>query len=157
MDLNGLIKISKAKKEYLNEMLLLTEEQGKIIELEDIDQLNRLIEEKQNRINEINSLDEQFQDSFSKIKTQLGVKDIGELLESRGEELRDLKEETAEILSIVKDIKILEKQNSLMLERQKKEVSKKLKEVKNNKAALNKYAKSKPIAAPNPAFFDQKK
>lgn len=155
--LSTLIEISRAKKECLREMLMITEEQGKIIELQDIEQLNKLIDEKQKRIDEINSMDDRFEDLFSTMKTQLGLKDVGELLTAGNEGLKELKGEISEIKTIVEDIKLRETQNFLMLNQKKKEVSKKLKDVKNNKAALNKYANSKPSTSPKPAFFDKKK
>lgn len=157
-NLRDLINISKTKKDYLNEMLLITQEQQRVIEQGEMDQLNKLIDEKQNRIDAINSIDEQFQDGFSKLKNELNINDISELIGTGYDaEVKELRNEVSEIMTVIEDIRKVEKENSLKLSEQKKEVTKKLQEIKRNRLATNKYFNTKFSVPPNPAFFDKKK
>ena len=155
--LNDLIKISKEKKDNLSEMLLLTKEQEDAIERQDMEQLNRLIDEKQKRIELINSLDDQFEDYFTKIKSEFNINSIDELTDIPKVGMKGLKEEVAEIMSAISCIKVLERGNSLKLNEKKKEVSKKLQELNRNKLSASKYYSSRPVISPNPAFIDKKK
>ncbi len=157
-NLRAMINISKTKKDYLNEMLLITKEQQRVIEQNEMDQLNKLIDEKQSRIDAINSIDEQFQDNFSKLKKEFNINDIGDLIGTVcDEEMRELKKEISEIMAVIEDIKKVEKENSLKLSGQKKEIAQKLQEIKRNRLAANKYFNTKFSVPPNPAFFDKKK
>ncbi len=158
--LDCMIGASKTKKQYLREMLELTREQGNIIEQQDVEGLSRLIDEKQTRIDEINTLDDVFEESFMRIKQELKVNDIKELLEIESNyqsHMVLLKKEVSEIITLIEDLKNLEKENSEKLSRQKDDVSRKLKEVRSNKLAANRYFNSRRSVTPNPTFFDTKK
>ena len=155
--INRLIKLSQEKKNLLNEMLLITQEQKTIIVEQAIDQLNNLIDEKQNRINSINSLDDQFEQIFSNMKTELKINDIGELLVLKNPEAIELKKTISDIMTLINHIKNVEMENALKLNQQKKEIGKKLQDLKKNRLAVNKFYNSKSYLPPNPTFIDKKK
>lgn len=149
-DNQKLIDISVKKKELLEEMLQLTQEQQNIIEKKEIEQLGLIIEEKQKRINSIDLLDEEFEKIYEDIKAESGKDNI-----IQDEAFTILGKEISEIMQIIEDIKVLEKNNSLKLNRQKDEVAKKLEEINKGKRAIDNY-NLKPLP-PKPVFFDKKK
>ncbi len=158
--LDCMIGASRTKKQYLREMLELTREQGNIIEQKDVEGLSRLIDEKQTRIDEINSLDDVFEESLMRVKQELKVNDLKELLARESNyqsHMVLLKKEVSEIMILIEDLKKLEKENSEKLTHQKGEVTKKLKEARNNKLAANRFFNSRRSVTPNPTFFDTKK
>lgn len=154
--INRLIKISRDKKKYLDEMFILTQEQQKIIEAEDMERLNDLIDRKQAAIEAINSLDEEFQKEFKEVKAKYNINNIGELITNEDANFEELKEEISEIMASIENIKAIEKENSLALSEKKKEMADKIKELNRKKMASGKYM-NESVIPPNPAFIDKKK
>jgi hypothetical protein len=143
------------KRALLAEMLELTREQTPAIEEGSLDKLQKLIEEKQKRIDGIDRLDAEFTAHMEKLKATAGVKDLSELDAARFPGARELKHATAEIMSIVEEISSVEKINSAKSKELLEKLGAQVRRLNQAKKLSNAY--NKPDAAGAPSFFMDKK
>lgn len=144
------------KKELLAGMLELTREQTGAIDEKSLDRLQKLIEEKQKRIDEIDRLDEEFTACMDKLKIEAGVKDLGELEASRYPGARELKRLTAEVISLVEQISGIEKVNSAKSKELLEEIGAHIRRFSQAKKLSNAYNQQDVSGAPS-LFLDKKK
>ncbi|MGE5328836.1 MAG: flagellar export chaperone FlgN [Deltaproteobacteria bacterium] len=154
--INELLKITREKKIYLMKMLDYTKKQTDVINNEDLAILDELINEKQKIIDTINVLDTDFEIAFGKIKDQMQVKNLSDVMKSKNEKLDELKKEIQDVVEYIKEIRNQEKLNFNKLSEKKEEIAKKMKGITEGKVASKKYS-GEPMVPPNPAFFDKKK
>ncbi len=100
------------KKALLQDMLSLTEAQTPAITSDSLDTLQKLISEKQQKIDAIDKLDGEFGVYFERLKTTLNIKKLEDMDASMFPVAGRLKEGTAEILELVGRISKIEKQNN---------------------------------------------
>ena len=105
--------IDKLKKKHvlLRSILSLTQAQSSQINEDSIEELQKLIDEKQHVIDDINKLDEEFSVYFSRLKTTLKINSLDELNAAGVEGTRHLKEITAGIINLITEISEIEKAN----------------------------------------------
>lgn len=106
-----LIEISKRKKEYLSEILLLTTKQVSALEEAELDVLQSLLADKQKKIDEINRGDEDFSMCFTGLKRVLGIKNLDDPKVVQIEGIGELKKLTSQIMGLLGEIGEKEKQN----------------------------------------------
>jgi hypothetical protein len=143
------------KKSLLAEMLELTREQTDAIEERSLDRLQKLIEEKQKKIDEIDRLDAEFTTHLEKLKTAAGVKNLGELDASRFPGAGELKRATDGVISLVEEISSVEKVNAAKSMELFEELGAQVKKINQAKKLSNAY--NKPDAAGAPSYFIDKK
>ncbi len=100
------------KKVLLQDMLSMTEAQTPAITSDSLDALQKLISEKQQKIDAIDKLDEEFRVYFERLKTTLNIRKLEELDASSFPAAAKLKENTAEILELIGRISKTEKNNN---------------------------------------------
>jgi len=154
--INELVEISTRKKTFLEKIALATKIQFEAIEKNDLNELDKLIDEKQKYIDEINILDNDFELIFEKIKDISGLSKLGDVLKSNDDLFIGLKTKIADILKVIEEIKNIENINSKKLSEQKNEIGKKMRELSKGKLAQKSYL-GEPMVPPNPAFIDKKK
>ena len=71
-----LVEVSREKQIKLEELLFLTNAQSKAIEEEGIENIEKLLNDKQKKIEEINKNDEEFYVYYEKIKEMIRIKNI---------------------------------------------------------------------------------
>lgn len=71
-----LVEVSREKQIKLEELLFLTNAQSKAIEEEGIENIEKLLNDKQKKIEEINKNDEEFYVYYEKIKEMYSIKNI---------------------------------------------------------------------------------
>ena len=69
-----LVEVSREKQIKLEELLFLTNAQSKAIEEEGIENIEKLLNDKQKKIEEINKNDEEFYVYYEKIKEMYSIK-----------------------------------------------------------------------------------
>jgi len=144
------------KKALLAEMLELTRDQTDAINEKSLDKLQKLIEEKQKRIDEIDKLDEDFAACKDRLKAAAGVKELSELDASRFPGARELKQATAEVISIVEEISGVEKVNSAKSKELLEELGAQVRRMNQAKKLNNAYNRQDAGGAPS-FFLDKKK
>lgn len=143
------------KKMLLAEMLELTRNQTPAIEEGSLDKLQKLIEEKQSRIDEIDRLDTEFKTCMEKLKAAAGVKDLGELEAARFPGAEGLKQATAEVMTLLGEISSVEKVNNAKSKELLEKLGSQIKRLNQAKKLSNAY--NKPDAAGPSSFFVDKK
>lgn len=147
-------EILEKKKALLQDMLSLTEAQNDAIASESLDALQKLVSEKQHKIDAIDKLDEDFGVYFERLKDTLRVKKLGDIDVTAFPEARKLKDTTSEILGLVEGISKIEKQNSEKSRKLLDTISSKIKQVSQGKKINNAY---NPAPQRTSSFFLDKK
>lgn len=155
-----LVEILQKKKDILLDILDLTRKQTEAITEDGLDALNKLIDGKQKKIDEIDKLDEEFGVYFQRLKSTMGISRLDQLDASKlnaavAEKAKSLKSLTAEILDVIKSISELEEINSGKSQELLGEFSKQIRSINQGKKANNAY-KPAPYSAPS-YFVDKKK
>ncbi len=143
------------KHRLLEEILELTRRQADSIIEDSIDNLGKLIDDKQIRIDAINKLDEDFNVYFQRLKRELKVNSLDELGKAGIKGAPELKAATAGILKLVGEISSMEKSNS-------DNARKLLKNLGDEVRKINQGKKVSSVYTPPPAnipsyYFDKKK
>lgn len=150
-----LIDLLKKKHVLLRSILSLTQAQVSQINEESIDKLQKLIDEKQHVIDDINSLDDEFNVYFTRLKSTLKINSLDELNAEELEGAKVLKEVTAGIISLIKEISELEKTNNEKSKELLGTLSGEIKKLNQGKKVNTGYV-SKPFNSAS-YFIDKKK
>ncbi len=111
-----LLRVASEKEAMLEKLLQLTIAQKNLIQSEDIDKLNKAVEEKQQYIQKINNLDVSFISFYQKLKHKLNIYDLEEVDLKQYPSLKDLKFSVQSIISLLRKIDEIDKMNRKNLE-----------------------------------------
>lgn len=150
-----MILISIKKLELMRNILDVTKRQSQFIELGKIDTVNKQIKLKDKYISEVNKLDIKFFSLYSKLKLNLNIDSIEKIDVEKYPQVKKLKEVVAEILKIMQEIKEIDDDNISRLNKDKNNLSNKLKGIRQGKKATNAYGAYKNQV--KSVFFDRKK
>ena len=92
--------LCKKKYTLLKDILELTQKQTQLVSKQDFEELNKIIDIKQERIDEINRLDENFSRELQELKAVFGVERLDDVGKARAEGVKGLRE----LQSAIKDI-----------------------------------------------------
>jgi len=137
----------------LNKIFDITKKQTDVINNYNVDELNKLIDQKQVLINEINELDKVFEDKFAKIKKLLGVDSLEQSTDNL-QEFKVIQVFITEIKDVVKRIMELEMHNSFIAEQYQKQIKESMQNSKKDIRALNGYNSNNVQSS---VFIDKKK
>lgn len=151
---NDMTEILKEKEALLQDILQITESQNSSITEEGLDELHRLIDEKQEKIEKIDKLDERFKEIFKDLKENLSVNSIEEIAPSRLPGVQELKKKTADVMALIKKICNLEKVNNAKGQELLLQLSNEIKKINQVKKVNNAYA---PKPSDSMSFFIDKK
>ena len=110
--IDRLTEILHKKQGFLQDILDLTESQAAAIDEESLEMLQKLIEDKQAKIDAIDKLDEEFNVYFQRLKSTLKINSLAELDAAGSPKAAQLNEATAGILKLIVGIGDIEKVNS---------------------------------------------
>jgi hypothetical protein len=148
-------EILRKKELLLKDMLYLTESQTDAIQSEALDTLRKLIDKKQQKIDAINKLDDEFNIYFERLKAASNVKKLEDLDASKFIGAKGLKEATAGILAVAGRISETEKLNSQKSAELKKKLGEQISRINQSKKVNNAY---NPESYNTPSYFlDRKK
>lgn len=137
--IDKLISLSKEKNQLINEIYGFTKAQKQEIEKEDINNLNKILDEKDKLIKKINKIDIEFLNIFSQIKKEEGVENIYDLDVNKYPNLKDLKNIVTEISSTLMAISLLDEENNKNMKKRLEQVKLELKRVKEGQRAYKGY------------------
>lgn len=152
-NIDRLIDLAKEKYELINKMQGLTEKQKVEIEKENMEELNRILDDKDKLIRKINRVDVDFLNIFSQIKKSEGIKDIDELDKEKYSNLKELKEIVTRISSTLMAIFLLDKKNQEKMKESIETTKQELKRIRHGQRAYKGY--NKPIGGS--ILIDEKK
>lgn len=152
---NQLIALSQKKLEMLKNIQALSEKQNKAFQDKALDDVEKILNKKDDVIAYIQKLDDAFLAASENIKEQQGIESLTALSET-GLEGRDvLKSLIEEITGVVETIIRLEQEGYSSAAVFKNEVGEKIKDVNTGKKVTTAYS-IKPTTSPS-YFFDKKK
>lgn len=152
-NINRMIDLSMRKKQYLMELLDLTQKQGTIIEEEKLDELDKILKEKDKVMEKVDELDSQFLSIFNQIKDEEKIDDFEKLPVEKYENVKELKAVIGEINNILNSLSILDKNNIAKMKAKVEETQAQLKNIRMAKKANKGYG----LGDIGSVFLDEKK
>lgn len=149
------IEASNKKYSCLQQLIVLTRAQTEVISEESMDGLEKLIGEKQVRIDEINKVDEDFGMYVDLLKQKLGVSRLDEIENSSLKGLKELKQITGQIMELLNEINILEKNNNKKAKDLLDDLGAQIRQIREGKKLNNLYNTGSGTIPP--AYFVDKK
>lgn len=147
--------ISQRKLTLLNEILLFARSQNEVIKGKRFEEMDLLIKEKQQRIDAVDKLDEQFAEYSSRLKEMLSVKSLEELPRFGFPGTKELKEVIENIFQKLNDIKVTDDENISLVKEEMTDIRKRLNSTSNNKRIQGAYNSS--VNSITSHYFDEKK
>lgn len=148
-----MIELSKMKKKYLTEVLQSTKNQRKFIENDDMDGLNKVMENKDMLMKKVDLLDIDFLSTYNQIKEMENVDSLEKINPIKYKNLGELQEVIGNINIILSNISLIDKENTRIMKDSLEEIKSGLKQVKEVKKAYKGY-NYEPIAS---ILLDEKK
>jgi len=153
--LSRLNEILIKKQALLREILDLTRQQKEALASDSLDELEILIAKKQTKMDAVDKLDEQFVVYLEGLKRSLGIKTLDELPAWRIPGATELKENTAAILDVLREIKALDDENTASVKSKMAVLKDKIKQSNDFRKVSAAYLQpGHNLASP---YFDQKK
>lgn len=153
--IDRLLETSNKKYKLLQDMLVLTKAQSMTITEEGLEGLERVVDEKQAKIEDINKIDEEFNVYFQRLKHVLKIKSLDELQDPQTKGVKELKQVIGQIMGLLNEIYEIENQNNIkakkLLDNFANEINK-----TNQGKKINSTYRADPIRQPS-YFIDKKK
>jgi hypothetical protein len=151
-----LYELSVKKLEGLRQILKFTNEQRNVITEDNIEELQRIIDLKQQEMDAIDELDQAFEVYYSRLKSLLGVESLEEIKMADLTGAAELKQIITTIYGMTKEIQNIENVNNKKVRDILNRLSSEIRQVTQNKMVNNGYnIGNKP---PQQSFyFDKKK
>lgn len=147
---------SEKKLKLLKELLLLTQNQTNAIQNENVENLNKLIDAKQSRLDEIDKIDEEFNVYFLRLKQFLKIKTLDEIKDQSIKGVKELQMVVSNVINIIKEISDLDGQNQTkandVLKNWKNEI-----QLMNLGKKTDRAYNPPPVGQPPSYFIDKKK
>lgn len=140
--INILIQTSEIKYHIMSEIYEITKIQGINIENANTDSLLENIEKKQQKIDEINKLDQKFYSGYINIKEHLKITSLENIDTQKYPNIKDLKQNISNILNLTKDIDALDKGNNQNVKKEFDKVKEELNNVKKDMKSLSNNMKA---------------
>lgn len=153
--IDRLTEILHKKQVLLQDILGFTKSQTAAIDEESLEKLQKLIEDKQVRIETIDKLDEEFNVYFQRLKSTLKINSLAELDVVGSPKAIELKAATSGILKLITDIADIEKVNNEKSQKLLKNFGNEIKNLNQNKKVNSAYTPA-PFKLPS-YFIDKKK
>lgn len=151
-----MIGLLDKKKKLLGDMLELTRAQTDVIAEGTLDKLKLLVDEKQQKIDEIDKLDAGFGVYFEALKAAYNIDRLSELDVNDDPRAKQLKQITSEVIELIGQISSIEKVNSEKSKKLLEELGSQIKRMNQGKKINNAYGRQ-PTDVPSSFFLDQKK
>lgn len=137
--ISELISITKEKDQLLNDMCNITKKQMKAIEKEDMENLNKIMDEKDSLMKKIDKLDLSFITVFSEIKKKHSIENLDELSLKDYPNLKELKDMVKEVSSTLLTLSLMDDNNTQAMKERLEQAKRDLRKVKEGKKAYKGY------------------
>ncbi|MBU5310795.1 flagellar protein FlgN [Tissierella carlieri] len=134
-----MIELSLKKKDILIEILRLTTTQAETIENDNMDDLSKILIQKEKLIEDIDTLDRDFISLYNDIKSEEGIDNLEKINIEKYANIKSLKEIVTEINTILNDISMIDRNNTIKMKSNVDKVKSDLKQVKEVKRAYKGY------------------
>ncbi|MCQ4925573.1 flagellar protein FlgN [Tissierella carlieri] len=134
-----MIELSLKKKDILIQILRLTTTQAGTIENDNIDNLSKILIQKEKLMEEIDILDRDFLSLYNDIKSEEGIDNLEKINIEKYANIKSLKEIVTEINTILNDISMIDRNNTIKMKSNVDRIKSDLKQVKEVKRAYKGY------------------
>lgn len=134
-----MIELSSEKRKKLEGLLEFSKIQGRLIKEDNIEEVNTVLQKKEEIMLEIDNIDKDFLYAYEKVKEEEGIDGIDMINIQKYDNLKTLKLRVNEINSILDEITKLDQENMLNMESSIKKIKSDLKQVKEVKRAYKGY------------------
>lgn len=152
-NINKLIEISNEKEDLLSKYYDLTNTQNNLIQSEELEEFDKVLENKTKLIKKTDNLDLEFIKLYDEFKAKENIDSIEEIEIDKYNNLKELKDIISKISKLLKDIEKVEKANMTLMERSFSKVKLGLRNIKHTKAAHRGYSHN-PVGS---IMIDEKK
>lgn len=152
--INDLNRIIEKKLELFNKLYDITLEQKKDIENNEADNIEILVQQKQQVIDKIDKLDADFLAGYNKLKEELQIDNLDFTDTAKYPEMKNIKAHIEKIMGMAHKIMELENSNRERLESIFQDVKNELRQIKAGKRSLKAY---EPTPVYNDGIFIDKK
>lgn len=128
--INQMITLTEQKIECLKIILYLKPKQKEAIKEENMDDIGSTIDSIQTQINIIDEIDSRYMLKLNELKSNANIENITHLDDIRYPKSRKLKENLDKIMSLLQQIKILDDENSIMINEKFQETKEMLKNLR---------------------------
>lgn len=153
---NRLLEAANKKYSLLKDILFISQSQSQSMTEDGVEDLEKLVVEKQSRIDEINKVDEEFDVYFRRLKQVLGVKNLDELQKPDIKGIKELQDSIGRIMALIHEISEIEKQNSQQAKKLLDSLGNEIKKINQGKKVTSVYNPG-PMMQPPSYFIDKKK
>lgn len=153
--IENLINLSKNKRELMTEILNVTKRQREFIKLEKIETVAKQIELKEKIIGNVDKLDLMFYKLIKELKADLGIDALDEIDGQKYPQVKELKKVVGDILDIAKETKAVDDENIERIQKDKGELSNKLRGLRQGQKLSNAYGAQRNMV--KTVFVDKKK
>ncbi|MCC5909267.1 MAG: flagellar export chaperone FlgN [Clostridiaceae bacterium] len=136
-----LFRISQGKLKLVKDLLVLTKQQGEVLEAEEVKRLEALLSKKQELMDKIDLLDREFVEKYGLLKEALGIEDFKDLQHQKVHGLKDLQQRIQEIVTIMKEIQDINNINTSKMKESISQTKDKFKSMKTGKKAVASYTR----------------
>lgn len=156
-DIKLLIKLLDKKIEYVSHLKNMSKNQESIINHEKADTLYSYMGKRKELIDEINKIDMAFIQTYNKFKLETKIRHINEADIKKYPELKELKNRTNIIMTLLEEMRINDEKNKVLMEGELSELKKKMKKLKTQKSSKKiSSTYSKKYASVSGVFLDNK-
>ncbi|MDP4182897.1 MAG: flagellar protein FlgN [Bacillota bacterium] len=149
-----LLEITNSKYDYLKKILELTKEQANCINKDEVKKLEDIIEVKQQIIEKINKLDDEFEVYFRRLKFEAKIKTMEELRDQNISGIKELKDSVSLVMDILNQLSSLDNSNRSDAKKLMSKIGSEIKKVNIGKKAYTAY---NPQSDQSPSYFIDKK
>lgn len=146
--------ISKRKLDLLQEIEACTFKQGECIKSGKLDEVEKIIEEKQKLMNKIDKLDSEFAVYAGELKKILNISSFESLPDFNMAGTKELKEVVEKIYAVLGRIKKMDGENTALVKKELSQTGDRITHTNTFKKVSKAYGPSKPV---NPSYFFDKK
>jgi hypothetical protein len=149
-------ELSVKKLERLRQIYKLTKEQRDVITEDNIDELQRIIDLKQQEMDVIDELDQAFEVYYSRLKSLLEVESLEEIKMAYLTGAAELKQIITTIYDMTKEIQNIENTNNKKVRDILNKLSSEIRQIKQNQMVNNGYSVGAKLTQQS-YYFDKKK
>jgi rubrerythrin len=154
-ELKRLLEIAEAKKQHMQQILELTRKQSEVLSAQQVDKLLAYIQDKQEHIDAIKALDEEFSDIFEEIKEKVRSGSFKDDNPEGYDLYVMLRASISEIKDMVEAVCALETQNQNRVREVIQDVKARISNINRGKRGYSAYKQQMPQA--DGVFIDQRK
>jgi hypothetical protein len=152
-----MLEVSNKKYNILQDIFILTQSQAQSLSEDGMETLQKIINDKQKKLDEISKLDEGFNLYLKRLKQELKVESLDDIKNPNIPGVKELQQSIGKIVKLINDISDLEKQNNDRAQKLLKELGDEVKKLNQGQKVGLAYRPNPNVKGAPSYFIDKKK